>query len=75
MSPLFLLSLAQLVIALLLIGAILLQAQGTGLGVTFGGEGNVFRTKRGVEKRLFQTTIVLAILFFGCTLMRLLWVA
>ena len=48
--------------------AILLQARGTGLGVTFGGGGNVYRTKRGVEKKLFQLTILLSILFFGVAL-------
>ncbi len=62
------LSIAQVVLAVLLVASILLQARGTGLGASFGGEGNVYRTKRGVEKRLFQATIVLAILFFGVSL-------
>ncbi|MFZ5391084.1 MAG: preprotein translocase subunit SecG [Patescibacteria group bacterium] len=58
------LQIAQLVISLLLIIAILLQNRGAGLGGVFGGEGNVYRTKRGVEKGLFYATIILAILFF-----------
>ena len=62
------LRIAQTVIAVLLVGSILLQARGPGLGASFGGEGNVYRTKRGVEQRLFQATIVLAILFFGISL-------
>lgn len=62
------LSIAQFVAAALLVACILLQARGSGLGSAFGGDGNVFRTKRGVEKRLFQATIVLAILFFGLAL-------
>lgn len=62
------LSIAQVALAVLLVASILLQARGTGLGASFGGEGNVYRTKRGVEKRLFQATIVLAILFFGVSL-------
>lgn len=62
------LSSAQVVLAVLMVASILLQARGTGLGASFGGEGNVYRTKRGVEKRLFQATIVLAILFFGVSL-------
>lgn len=62
------LSIAQVVLAVLLVASILLQARGTGLGASFGGEGNVYRTKRGVEKRLFQATIILAILFFGVSL-------
>jgi len=47
---------------------ILLQSRGTGLGATFGGEGNVYRTKRGVEKMLFRSSIVLAVVFFGLAL-------
>ncbi len=62
------LSITQVVFAVLLVVSILLQARGTGLGASFGGEGNVYRTKRGIEKRLFQATIVLAILFFGVSL-------
>lgn len=58
------LSLAQILISVLLIAAILLQQRGTGLGASFGGEGNIYRTKRGFEKTLFISTIVLAILFF-----------
>jgi len=45
-----------------------MQARGAGLGAIFGGEGNVYRTKRGMEKRIFQATIVTAILFFGVAL-------
>src|SRR5512135_3677483 len=62
------LTIAQLVVSSLLIVAILLQARGTGLGSTFGGEGNVYRTKRGVEKTLFRGTIVLSVAFFGLAL-------
>jgi preprotein translocase subunit SecG len=62
------LSIAQIVLAILLIAAIILQARGTGLGAAFGGGGNVFRTKRGAEKKLHQMTIVIAILFFGVAL-------
>lgn len=62
------LTVAQVVLPILLIACILLQARGTGLGATFGGEGNIYRTKRGIEKKLFQATIILAILFFGVTL-------
>ena len=61
-------SIAQFVLAVALTVSILLQARGSGLGASFGGEGNVYRTKRGVEKRLFQATVVFAILFFGVSL-------
>ncbi|BFD24739.1 MAG: preprotein translocase subunit SecG [Candidatus Parcubacteria bacterium] len=55
---------AQLVISIFLILAVLLQNRGTGLGSTFGGSGGVYLTKRGLEKKLFIATIVLAVLFF-----------
>lgn len=68
----FYLNIAQIAVSVLLIAAILLQARGSGLGATFGGEGNVYRTKRGVEKFLFRATIVLSILFFGLAAANLL---
>lgn len=58
------LPLIQILLSILLVTAILLQQRGSGLGAAFGGEGNVFRTKRGVEKGLFYATIGIAILFF-----------
>ncbi len=66
------LAIVQIVISALLVGAILLQQRGTGLSATFGGEGNVYRTKRGLEKVIFGGTIVLAILFFGAALANIL---
>ncbi len=58
------LNIAQIILSVLLIAAILLQARGVGLSGVFGGEGNVFRTKRGFEKTLFYITIGLAVAFF-----------
>ncbi|MFH1253138.1 MAG: preprotein translocase subunit SecG [Candidatus Uhrbacteria bacterium] len=58
----------NIILSIALILGILLQARGTGLGGAFGGEGNVYRTKRGVEKQLFRATIVVAILFIGVSL-------
>jgi preprotein translocase subunit SecG len=63
---------AQIAVAVLLMAAILMQSRGTGLGAAFGGEGNVYRTKRGVEKSLFTSTIVLSVAFFGLALASLL---
>lgn len=51
--------------------AVLLQARGSGVGDAFGGSSAVYRTRRGVEKILFRGTIVLAILFAGISLARL----
>jgi len=57
------LSVAQIILAIALILAVLLQVRGGGLGGIFGQPDSVFRTKRGVEKTLFQLTIVLVVLF------------
>ena len=57
------LNVAQIVVALALIFVILLQVRGGGLGGIFGQPDTVYRTKRGVEKTLFQLTIALVVLF------------
>jgi preprotein translocase subunit SecG len=57
------LNVAQIVLSIALVTAILLQVRGGGLGGIFGQPDTVYRTKRGVEKILFQLTIVLVILF------------
>lgn len=57
------LEIAQILVAAVLVVSILLQVKGTGLGGVFGTEGSVYRTRRGIEKTLFQLTIVLAVLF------------
>jgi preprotein translocase subunit SecG len=57
------LALGQIVVSVGLMAAILLQARGAGLSATFGGDSSVYRSRRGIEKRLFQFTIVLAGLF------------
>ncbi len=54
---------AQMVLSVALILAIMLQVRGGGLGGIFGQADSVYRTKRGVEKTLFQLTIVLVVLF------------
>ena len=59
------LEIAQLVLAVLVIISILLQQQGSGLGSAFGGEGNFYRSKRGLEKLLFYCTIVFIVLFIA----------
>ncbi len=61
----------QIVISILLIGAILLQQKGSGLGAAFGGESSVYRTKRGAEKFIFNATIILTVLFLATSLANL----
>ncbi len=56
------LTILQIIIAVLLVGAILLQAPEGGISPVFGGGGEMYRSKRSVEKFLIIATIVLAVL-------------
>jgi preprotein translocase subunit SecG len=53
----------QLIVSIALVFAVLLQSRGSGLGGTFGGDSAVYRSRRGIERRLWQFTIALMILF------------
>ena len=57
------LAVGQIIVSIGLIASILLQARGTGLSGAFGGDSAVYRSRRGVERRLWQFTILLGILF------------
>ncbi len=57
------LNIIQIIVSATLIVLVLLQAKGGGLSSIFGGEGAVYRTKRGLEKTLFNITIVMAVVF------------
>lgn len=56
------LSVFQIIASLLLIGAILLQAPEGGISPAFGGGGEMYRSKRNIEKFLIIATIVLAVI-------------
>jgi preprotein translocase subunit SecG len=66
------LQIVQIVISVALIFFILLQAKGVGLSGIFGGEGGIYKTRRGVEKTLFQVTIGLSIVFFVVSIISVL---
>jgi preprotein translocase subunit SecG len=60
-------NIVQIILSVALIGAILLQSRSGGLGSIFGGEGGMpgqYKTRRGLEKTLFQVTIGLSVAFF-----------
>jgi preprotein translocase subunit SecG len=59
------LNIAQILVSIILILVILLQAKGSGFGAGLGGTTSSFRTRRGLEKTLFQATIFLTILFLA----------
>ncbi len=59
------LNILQIAVSVTLIVVVLLQVKGSGFGAALGGMsgGSVFRTKRGLERTLFQATIMLSIVF------------
>jgi preprotein translocase subunit SecG len=65
------LTIAMIVLSVLLSACVLLQQRGSGLGMAFGGDSNVFRTKRGLEKGLFYATIALGIVFMATAVLNL----
>lgn len=62
------LSALQVILSVLMIVVVLLQQKGSGLGSAFGGASTVYTTRRGVDKLLFNATIVIAILFLFASL-------
>ncbi len=57
------LNIVQIIISAVLIVVVLLQSKGSGFGGFFGSDASVYRSRRGVERTLFNFTIVLAVLF------------
>lgn len=66
------LNIALIVVSVGLILSILFQVKGGGLGGIFGQADTVYRTKRGIEKTLFQFTIILTVLFVALSVVALL---
>ena len=62
----FYLDIAMIITSIALIVSVILQSKGAGLGGLTGSDtGSIFTARRGVERTLFQITIVLSILFFS----------
>ena len=59
----------QIIVSLVLIGVLLLQARGSGFSATFSSDSSIYRTRRGVEKTLFNVTIGLAVLFVAVSIL------
>ena len=64
---------AQIIVAVVLILVLLLQVRGGGLGGIFGQADSTFRTRRGLEKTLFQFTIVLVLVFIVLAVLSARW--
>ncbi|PIV71277.1 preprotein translocase subunit SecG [Candidatus Roizmanbacteria bacterium CG17_big_fil_post_rev_8_21_14_2_50_39_7] len=54
----------NIVVAISITGLILLQGKGAGLGSAWGGGGEMFQTRRGIEKVTLRITVVLIVVFF-----------
>jgi len=65
------LNISQIVLSIALTMVVLFQVRGGGLGGIFGQPGTVYRTRRGVEKLLFQLTIVLVSVFIAISVLTL----
>lgn len=67
------LTILQLIISVVLIVLILLQERSAGLSGIFGGEGGFYQTRRGLEKIIFRSTIILAALFIVIAIIQLVF--
>lgn len=59
------LNVGQILVSVVLISVVLLQAKGSGIGAGLGGSTSAFRMRRGLDKTLFQATIVLTAIFLA----------
>lgn len=66
------LQIIMIVSSLLMMLCILLQQRGASLGAGFGSSGELYTTRRGTDKSLYEATIILAIVFVGSVLVGLL---
>ncbi len=67
------LNIVQIIISIIVIGVVLLQARGSGFSATFSSDTSIYRTRRGVEKTLFNVTIALAVLFVGISILSVIF--
>lgn len=57
------LRISLIIVSLVLTGLVMLQSRGGGLGSMFGGDGSVYQTRRGVEKTIYNMTILFSTIF------------
>ncbi len=64
-------AIVQIIISVLLVVTIMLQRRGSEAGIAFGGGGESFRSKKGLEQFLFYATIILGVLFAANSILTL----
>ena len=62
----------NIVVSIAIVALILLQGKGAGLGSAWGGGGELFQTRRGIEKVTLQLTVALIVVFFALSLVSFL---
>jgi preprotein translocase subunit SecG len=62
---------SQIAVSIILIVLVVVQQRGTALGAGFGGGGEVYSTKRGLQKKIYYATIVAAIIFLALGILNL----
>ena len=66
-------SIAQLTVSIVLIVLVLFQQRGTALGSAFGQEGGFYSTRRGIQQKLYITTIILGLTFIALAILNLIF--
>ena len=66
------LNIVQIIVSVALIALAVMQSKEAGLGRMFGGDSSIYRTRRGVEKTIFQLTIIMAVVFFLTSMLNVL---
>ncbi len=69
------LNVVQIILSVALIALVILQSKGGSLSRMFGGEGGVYKTRRGIEKTLFNVTVTLIVAFFIFSLLSVIFQA
>jgi preprotein translocase subunit SecG len=69
------LNVVQIILSAAVIALVILQSKGGGLSRMLGGEGGVYKTRRGFEKTLFNVTVVLMVVFFVFSLLSVMFQA
>ena len=65
----------QIILSVALIVLVILQSKGGSLSRMFGGEGGIYKTRRGLEKTLFNATLALIVAFFVFSLLSVVFQA
>lgn len=68
------LNIAEIIVSIVLILVLLVQSRGAGFNGTFNSDSSVYRSRRGVEKTLYQLTIALAIIFALVSILSVIFV-